>query len=163
MKIRSVRANPRRQEFEVRAGRARYAFPWARLRLRPSPDDPVEAAYPDPELGREAFTYRLRSGREDSVHLDAVREVALDPAYLQEVLLHRLRTEARSAFRASGLGVRHTARQLGTSPTQLYRLLDPDGTGTSLGQLLALLHLADREVELVVRKRRRRAPAKRRA
>lgn len=28
----------------------------------------------DPELGREAITYRLESGREGSVHIDAVLE-----------------------------------------------------------------------------------------
>lgn len=55
----------------------RYTFPYARLRLVPTSDDQVAEVYPDPELGDEAFTYRLESGAEDTIHVDAVREVTL--------------------------------------------------------------------------------------
>lgn len=108
------------------------------------------AVFPDPDTGREAFTYRLESGAEDTIHLDAVLEYHQDPAYLNEVLLHRLTVEARKAIEQSGLAKREVVRRLGTSASQLYRLLDPSHTSKSVGQLLALLHLLGREVNIVV-------------
>jgi hypothetical protein len=161
MKIRSVSGDARKKLFAVRAGEAEYVFPYARLRLSPTSDDPLEEVFADPELGEEAFTYRLRSGAEDSVHLDEVREFAQDPDYLQELLLHELTVEARKGLEESGLGKRQVSRLLGTSPTQLYRLLDPANRSKSVGQMLALLHLVDRDVQLVVKPRKPPAGAKR--
>ena len=49
---------------------------------------------------------------------------------------------------------RELARRLSTSVPQLYRLLDPANTRKSFGQLVALLHLLDCEVDFVVNPRR---------
>lgn len=151
MKIRGVEANNRKRAFEIRTVRERFDYPYAKLDVAPSADDRVVEVYPDPDTGREAFTYRLASGAEDTIHLDAVLEYHRDPDYLNEVLLHRLSVEAGKALETSGIAKREAARRLGTSPSQLYRLLDPSHTGKSVGQLLALLHLLGQEVELVVR------------
>jgi len=159
MKIGEVRADARKKVFTIRAGSAEYAFPYAKLRVAPSSDDPIETVFPDPELGREAFTYRLRSGAEDTVHLDEVREFAQDPEYLQELLLHTLTLEAQRGLEESGLGKRQVSRLLGTSASQLYRLLDPTNQKKSVGQMLALLHLVDRDVSLVVKKKAPRSLA----
>ncbi len=51
----------------------------------------------------------------------------------------------------SGLSKRELIRRLGTSASQFYRLLDPAYPGKSLGQLLALLHIVDRDVKVVTR------------
>lgn len=151
MKITHVEANRRKKAFDIQAGGTKYEFPFAKLRLEPSAEDPVEDVFVDPELGCEAFTYRLRSGREDTVHLDAVLGVVKDPDYLQDLLLHRLAVEAKKGFEESGLSKRQVARQLGTSPSQLYRLLDPANRRHSIGQILALLDLVGKEVEVAVR------------
>jgi uncharacterized protein YegP (UPF0339 family) len=148
MKISKVIANTRKKAFEILVGGREYAFPYAKLRLVPSPTNPVAEAFPDPELGEEAFTYRLVSGEEDSIHLDAVLEVNKDPEYLQELVLHKLTIEALKGVEESKLGKRQIARQLGTSASQLYRLLDPENTGKSVGQMLALLYLVDRDFDL---------------
>lgn len=150
MKIARITDNARKKEFKIEAGGMEYLFPYAKLRLGPTSDDPVAGVYVDPDLGDEGFTYRLTSGAEDTVHLDAVREVNMDPDYLQQLLLHRLTVEARRGLEESDLGKRQIARHLRTSPSQLYRLLDPENPGKSLGQMLALLHLVGREVDLVV-------------
>lgn len=154
MRIDAVSADARRRSFSIRATEADYVLPYAKLRLEPTVDDPVAEVFVDPELGKEGFTYRLRSGAEETIHLDAVREVAQDPEYLQEILLHDLTLEARRGLEESGLGKRQVARLLGTSPSQLYRLLDPANTSKSVGQMLALLHLVDREVRIEVMDRR---------
>lgn len=158
MKIQTVEANNRRKAFLIKAGTAEFSFPFAKLRVQPTPDDPVDDVFPDEELGNEGFTYRLASGAEDTVHLDAVREFGRDPEYLHELFVHQLTVEARIGLEESGLGKRQVSRQLGTSPSQLYRLLDPKNRKKSIGKMLALLHLVDREVKLVVTERERTLP-----
>jgi len=151
LKITKVEVNNRKKVFEVRTQAAAYPFPYAKLRLKPSPSDGVVEVYPDPELGEEAFTYRLESGLEDTIHLDAVLDYNQDPRLLREILVHRLTLEARTAVEESGLSKRELIRRLGTSASQFYRLLDPGHQGKSVGQLLTLLHLVGREVHLVER------------
>jgi hypothetical protein len=158
MKISEVTAENRKKAFMIRTAKAEYLFPYTKLRVAPSVDDPIEEVFADAELGKEAFCYRLRSGAEDTVHLDEVREFAQDPEYLQELLLHTLTIEARRGLEESGLGKRQVSRLLGTSPTQLYRLLDPANQKKSVGQMLALLHLVDRDVSLVVKRRLPKSP-----
>ena len=151
MRILGVEANNRKKAFEVRTRRATYSFPFAKLEVRPGGHDRVQDAYADEELGMEGFTYRLESGAEDTVHLDAVLEYNRDPGYLNELLLHGLTVETLKALEESGLSKRELIRRLGTSPSQFYRLLDPTYYGKSVGQMLALLHLLGKEVDLVVR------------
>ncbi len=161
MKIKSIRPNNRRKAFEVETGAGMYQFPYAMLRLPPAPENRITEVFPDAELGGEGFTYRLEDGTEDSIHLDAVLEYNRDPAYLKDLLLHRLTVEARKAAAASDLGKREITRALGTSASQLYRLLDPTNHSKSVGQMLALLHILGRDVDVVVSPRRRPARPKR--
>lgn len=157
MKIQTVTANNRRHLFEVRTRRQTLVFPYAKTDPAPSSDDRVSEAFVDPELGREGFTYRLASGVEGSVHIDSVLEYNEDPAYMADLALYRLSQQARARFEASGLSAREVARSLGTSPTQLYRLLDPTNYTKSLRQLMALLYLLGCDVDVEVKERRPRA------
>jgi hypothetical protein len=114
---------------------------------------------------KKAFeVHRFGLANEDTLHVDSVLELTADPDYLQELLLHRLAVEARKGLAASGLSKRQIARQLGTSPSQLDRLLDPTNPRHSGGQLLDVSDLVGKEVDFVVRPRstkgtRRRIPA----
>ena len=157
MKILSVTPDNRRHRFEVRTRRQSLVFPYAKADPAPSARNGVIEAFVDPELGREAFTYRLASGAEGSVHLDAVLEYNEDPSYMADLALYRLSHEARQRFERSGLSAREVARSLGTSPTQLYRLLDPTNYTKSVRQLVALLYLLGCDVDVEVKERRRRA------
>lgn len=157
MKILSVTANNRRHAFEVRTRRQELVFPYAKADPAPSAGDRVAEVFVDPELGREAFTFRLASGAEGSVHVDAVLEYNEDPSYMADLALYRLTQEARTRFEVSGLSTREVARSLGTSPTQLYRLLDPTNYSKSLRQLLALLYLLGCDVDVEVKDRPGRA------
>jgi hypothetical protein len=156
MKIQGVVANNRRHLFEVRTVRGELTFPYAKTEPTPSSNDRIVEVYVDPELGREGFTYQLASGLEGSVHIDTVLEFNEDPSYMADLTLYRLTTEAKERFESSGLSAREVARWLGTSPTQLYRLLDSANYAKSLKQLLSLLHLLGAEVEVEVRDRSRR-------
>jgi hypothetical protein len=150
VKIKAVTANNRKKAFEVATAKETYSFPYALLRAQPGPDNRVDDVFPDEELGSEAFTYRLADGQEDTIHLDAVLEYNRDPSYLKVLLLHRLTVEAQRAVESTDLSKRELIRALGTSASQFYRLLDPTNHKKSVGQMLALLHLLGREVDVVV-------------
>jgi hypothetical protein len=160
VKILDVIPNNRKKAFSIRTEDGEFDFPYAKLEHKPGANDRVVEAYPDEDAGGEAFTYQLESGAEDTVHLDAVLEYNQDPAYLNDVLLHRLTVEAQRAVEESDLSKRELVRRLETSASQLYRLLDPTYLNKSVGQMLALLRLLGREVDLVVRPIRRSAPRK---
>lgn len=154
MKIRGVVANNRKKAFEVWADARSYPFPYALLRLRPTRENRVREVFPDEELGGEGFTYRLEDGSEDTLPIDAVLEYNRDPDHLTELLLHKLTVEARTALEESDLSKREVIRRLGTSASQLYRLLDPAYKAKSVGQMVSLLHLLGRNVDVVVTPRR---------
>jgi len=155
MKIDSVSANNRKKAFQIEAEDATYSFPYALLRLRPDSNNRITEAFPDADLGMEGFTYRLADGAEDTIHIDAVLEYNRDPAYLNGLLLHRLTVEAQKAVETSDLSKRELIRRLGTSASQFYRLLDSTNTSKSVGQMLALLHLLGRDVDVVISPRRK--------
>ena len=155
MKILGVAANNRKHVFEVRTRRQSVVFPYAKADPPPSAGDRIVEVFVDPELGREAFTYRLASGAEGSVHVDAVLEYNEDPSYMAELALYRLSQQARERFEASGISTREAARWLGTSPTQLYRLLDLTNYTKSMRQLISLLYYLGSEVDIDVKDRAR--------
>lgn len=158
MKIVAIDLDNRKRQFEVRARGGRvFKFPYAKAMPTPTAQDRIVEAFVDPELGREAFTYRLSSGREGSVPMDAVLEYNEDPSHMAELALYRLTLEAQARLEKSGMSVRQVARSLGTSPAQLYRLLDPTNSTKSLKQMVALLHILGAEVSLEVKTRSRRA------
>jgi hypothetical protein len=159
MKILEVAADNRRKAFVVETRKGTYEFPYAKLQVSPSPTDRLAEVSVDDELGREAFTYTLESGREGTVHLDQVLDYNRDAGYLADLLLYKLTLEAEKRFQGSGIGVRQLARRLETSPSQVYRLLDPTHYKKSVRQMLALLQALDCEVELVVRDRQESRPA----
>lgn len=154
MKLRSVTSNNRRNEFTVvtRSG-ATYTFPYGEADPRPSCDDRIEETFVDKELGNEVFTYVLKSGEEGSVHIEQILEYNEEPKYLAELLTYKLTLEAQDGVEGSKLSMRQIAKRLKTSVPQLYRLLDPSNTRKSMSQLVALLHVLDCDVDLVVKKR----------
>lgn len=151
MKIRSVKHNNRKKVFEIRAGRRTCVFPFAKTDPRPSSGDPVNRVFVDKEIGREGFTYVLDSGREGTVHVEQVLEYNEDPSYSRDLLLYRLTIEAQKRVEKSPLAKREIIRRLGTSPAQLYRLLDQTNYRKSVDQLVCLLQILDCNVDFVVR------------
>jgi hypothetical protein len=123
-------------------------LPWTRS---PTSDDPVTRVYVDRELGGEGFTYELQSGKTGTVLIEQVLEYNRDPNYLRDLMLYKLTIEAQSRIADSPLSKREIIRRLGTSATQLYRLLDQTNYKKSLDQLVSLLQLFECDVDLVVR------------
>jgi hypothetical protein len=153
MKIKSVKINNKRKDFEVRASGKTYAFPYVKARPTPTSDNPVARAYVDKELGGEGFTYELQSGKTGTVHVEQILEYNRDPNYLRDLMLYKLTVEAQRRIAESPLSKRGIIRRLGTSATQLYRLLDQTNYKKSVDQLVSLLQLLECEVDLVIRKK----------
>lgn len=153
MKITSAAANGRRRAFEIKMRGRSYEFPYASCEPRPHGKDPVVEVVVDRELASEAITYRLRSGAQGSVYRDQVLEYHQDPAYIRNLLVYRLTLEAQRRIADSPLGKREICRRLGTSPTQLYRLLDQTNRTKTVDQMLRLLGVLGCDVDLVVHTR----------
>lgn len=153
MKIRSVKLNNRKKAFEIRLSNKTLPFPYSKLELQPSADDPIASVYVDKELGSEGFTYVLKSGKDGTIHIDQVLEYNQDPWFLRDELLYKLTIEAQKRLEKSALSKREVIRRLGTSATQFYRLVDQTNNQKSIDQLLSLLHVLDCEVDLVIRQK----------
>jgi len=153
VRITSAKANNRKRAFEVTTRRGQWSFPYAKTRPTPTPSDPIVHLYVDPELGREGFTYRLKSGAEGSLHIDHVLEYNEDPSYMRDLLLFGLTVDALELVESSPLSRREIIRRLGTSPAQFYRLIDPTNYRKSVDKVLALLQVLGCEVEVTVRSR----------
>jgi hypothetical protein len=151
MKIRYVRFNNRKKGFEIGSSGKKYVSPYVKAWPSPTSDDPVMRVYVDKELGGEGFTYELQSGNTGTVHVEQVLEYNRDPNYLRDLMLYKLTVEAQRRIADSPLSKREIIRRLGTSATQLYRLLDQTNYKKSLDQLVSLLQLLECDVDLVVR------------
>jgi len=151
VKIRAVRANNHKRVFEITVSRGVYPMPYSKVDPVPSRTDPIERVYADEELGREGFTYVLKSGAEGSVHIDSVLEYNEDPRYMRDLLLYNLTIEAQKCMKASPLSQREIMRRAGTSASQVTRLLDLGNRTKTVDKLVVLLGAMDCEVELTVR------------
>ena len=150
MRIRTVSYNNHKQAFEVHLRGRVLDLPYIRAVPQPTSQNPIMAVAVDPELGHEGFTYILASGESGTIHVDHVLAYHQDPEYLRDMLLYQLTLAAQQRMSTSGLSKRAICRRLGTSATQLYRLLDQTNYRKSVDQMLYLLHALDSEVHVVV-------------
>jgi len=151
VKIASVSYNNHKHAFMLSTDSGDLTFPYSKTEVVPTAEDPIQAIWIDDELGGEAFTYRLASGREGSVHVEQALEYNRDPEYMRAFLLYRLTIEAQRRVADSPSTKREIIRRLGTSPAQFYRLLDQTNYRKSVDKMLALLHVLDCEIDLTVR------------
>lgn len=150
MKVKTVALNNRKAQVELttRTGKT-YPFPFSQLDPKPTPENRIQDIYVDKELANEGATYTLESGDEGSVLLDHALAYNRDPAYVANLLLYKLTTEALQRIEQAGLSRRELARRLNTSLSQLYRLLDPTNYKKSAGQMIQLLHVLGVDVDIV--------------
>ncbi len=154
MKIRSVTHNNRKKAFEVKTSTRTFRLPYSQGEPQPTATDPITRIFVDQELGREAFTYVLKSGQEGTIHIEQVLAYNQDPGYLRDALLYKLTLEAQRRVEASPLSKREIIRRLGTSAAQLQRLLDQKNYRKSVDKLLSLLNVLGCDVDLLIRAKR---------
>lgn len=160
MKIKSVQYNNRRKVFSLDTDRGKMEFPYACADPQPVRGNYVREAFADPELGNEAFTYRLESGEEGAIHGDSVLEQNQDPDYLSELMLYRLTLALRETVAESPLSKREIIKKSKISAPQLYRLLNPANSRKSASQIFRVLYALNRDLEFNIHERRsHHAPA----
>jgi len=145
-----VKANNRKQSFELTTRAGVLALPYSKVTPSPTADNPPVRVYVDDEIGREGFTYLLKSGAEGSVHIDAVLEYNEDPGLMRDLLVYQMTLEAQRCLAASSLSKREVIRRLDTSASQFYRLVDPTNTRKSVDSLLSLFAVLDCEITFAV-------------
>lgn len=151
--IQSASLDNRKRAFVLTTERGTFSYPYVKCDPPPTPADPVTEFWIDDELAREGLTYLLASGQEGFVLVDMALDYNREPRYMRDMLLHQLTVDAVKALAASGLSKREVLRRLGTSPAQLYRLLDPADYRKSVDKMLELLSVLGCHVEMSVRQR----------
>lgn len=124
-------------------------MPAKRMNPRPTVRNPIVAAAWDPDIGRNGVAYRLRNGREGVVVWDQALDANRDPEYLATMQLHRARAAAVTLLRrhTEGMSVREIAKRIGTSTSQVQRMLAGEPTA-SLDAIIRALGLLGVEVEV---------------
>lgn len=148
MKILGVEVNNHRKVLVVKLHSEALVLPFSKLRVIPKPSDPIIEIFVDKELGSSGITYKLKSGKEDSLHLDAFLDYNKDSEYLRLQRLHQLTLQTYKLFKRSKLSLREVARKLDTSPAQVCRLLDTANTRKTVDQLLRFLDCLDCSVKI---------------
>lgn len=153
MRIRKVTVNNKKKCLEIETAKGPLALPYSRLRAIPTPENRINEAYVDKELGNEAVTYILESGEEDSIHVDAFLDYNKDPDYMTKLNLYKLTLKALELVEKSKVSKREIARRLRTSPGQLYRLLNTANYSKSIDLMIKLLFVLGCEVGFMVKHR----------
>jgi predicted XRE-type DNA-binding protein len=151
--IKDVEANHRRKRITITTKKGDLFLPFNKLRLIPVNDNKVVDIYVDPELAKRAITYVLEDGTEDSIHLDAFLEFHNDPDFTKNTHLHKLTVKANEAFKDSGLSKTDVSTLLGTSRSQLDRLLDTANYKKSIDDVIRLLDVLGYEMEIEFKKK----------
>ncbi len=151
MKIKKVKINNHKKQFEITTSERSLVFPYWKLEIPPTSANPVVKAYPDKELGNDAFTCELKSGAEETLHIDDILEYNRDPKEINNLTLYKLTIAAQKAVKKSHSTKREIARRLHTSPSQLIRLLDQTNYKKSIDGMLALLSALEVDVEFKIK------------
>jgi DNA-binding phage protein len=147
MKIRRVLAHEKKRAFIVQAGAKSYEVPFSTFTVAPSKRDPLISVSVDRELGGLGFSFRLKSGKQETMLLEQVLEMHHDPEVARKRALYDLTCLAQDTARRSKLTKRAIARRLGCAPTHLYRLLDQTFYGKTIDQMVKLLSVLGVELK----------------
>ena len=147
MKIRKVEIDNRKKSVLITTAKGDYSLPFVKLPLPPALKNKITDIFVDKELGKEAITYFLESGDEESVHLDVFLDFNREPDFLRKLFLFKLTHKAQESLVQSKLSKNEICRRLKTSPSQLARLLDQTNHKKSVDKMLELLAVLGVTVE----------------
>jgi hypothetical protein len=92
--------------FNVLRNRTTCFYPYVRLDNQPDNSNRISRVFVDQELAREAFTFTLESGIEETVHIDQVLDYNRDPGYLNDMVIYKLTIEVKRRVAVSPLSKR---------------------------------------------------------
>lgn len=106
----------------------------------------VEAA-PDKEVGHHSFYFVTAEGQKNFVPFDQPLHIAQNPEYVKEQTLYAVTKEVNALIIKSKVSKRELARRLGTSLSQLARLLDATNYRKELARLIEIAAMLDYEFQ----------------
>ena len=115
--------------------------PYSALCIR----DKVIEAGPDPEVGRHSFYFTLNNGKTDYVPYDQPLHIVQNPEYVRENTLYEMTALLNRLIKESKVPKRELARRLGTSLSQLARLLDTTNYKKELSRLIEIAAMLNYE------------------
>lgn len=105
----------------------------------------VIEAGPDSETGRHSFYFTLENGRKEFVPFDQPLYIVQNPEYVKEQTLYEVTKQLHEFIKESKVSKRELARRLGTSLSQLSRLLDATNYKKGLSRLIELAAMLNYE------------------
>lgn len=115
--------------------------PYSALDIR----DKVVEAGPDQEVGRHSFYFILSNGKKDYVPYDQPLHIAQNPEYMKEQTLYKVTKQINHFIKQERVPKRELARRLGTSMSQLARLLDTTNYKKELSRLIEIAAMLNYE------------------
>ncbi len=111
----------------------------------------VEAA-PDAEVGRHSFYFILDNGKKEFVPFDQPLHIAQHPEYVKQNTLYEVTKQLNEFIERERVSKRELARRLGTSMSQLSRLLDTTNYKKELSRLIELAAMLNYEFRWTFKK-----------
>ena len=115
--------------------------PYSALGIR----NKVVEAGPDSEVGGHSFYFVLDNGKKDYVPYDQPLHIVQNPEYVKEQALYEDTRQLNEFIEKAGISKRELARRLGTSMSQLFRLLDAPNYKKELSRLIEIAAMMDYE------------------
>ncbi|HSA58665.1 MAG TPA: helix-turn-helix transcriptional regulator [bacterium] len=107
--------------------------------------DKVVEVGPDPEVGRHSFYFTLNNGKKEYVPYDQPLHIVQNPEYVRENTLYEMTKLLNQLIREAKVPKRELARRLGTSMSQLSRLLDTTNYKKELSRLIEIAAMLNYE------------------
>ncbi len=107
--------------------------------------DKVVESGPDPEVGRHSFYFVLSNGKKDYVPYDQPLHIVQNPEYVRQQTLFEVTDRLNRLIEESKVPKRELARRLGTSLSQLARLLDTTNYKKELSRLIEIAAMLNYE------------------
>lgn len=115
--------------------------PFSALGIR----DKVIESGPDPEVGNHSFYFVLSDGKKNYVPYDQPLHIVQNPEYVREQTLYEITKQLNRFIQSAKVPKRELARRLGTSLSQLARLLDTTNYNKELSRLIELAAMLNYE------------------
>lgn len=100
---------------------------------------------PDSEAGRHSFYFILDNGKKEFIPFDQPLHIAQNPEYVKQNTLYEVTKQLNQFIEQARVPKRELARRLGTSMSQLSRLLDTANYNKELARLIELAALLNYE------------------
>ncbi|MDO8518583.1 MAG: helix-turn-helix transcriptional regulator [Deltaproteobacteria bacterium] len=115
--------------------------PYSALGIRSN----VVEAWPDPEVGFGDFYFKLEDGNIGYVPYDQPLHIVQNPDYVKHMTLYEVTKQVNILIKESKVSKRELARRLGTSMSQLGRLLDTTNYKKELSRLIEIATMLNYE------------------